>query len=170
MPTIFDYALDYSVAAILIISLLIGIFRGFIREILSLVSWGVAIWIGFQFSPQFAHYFTPMITSPQLQAIAAGIILFILVLLLMSFLTYLLNKVFRAGKISGPDRTLGALFGLARAVVVIAVAGLLIQSMGLTTQIWWQSSQSAPYITLAAGTLGRLLPPGFTLPVISNGG
>lgn len=162
--------LDYVVLGVLVISLLIGIFRGFIREILSLVSWGVAVWTGFHFSPQFAQYFSPMITSPQLQQIAAGIALFILVLLLMSFLAYLLNKVFSAGKISGPDRTLGALFGLARAVVIIAVVGFLIQSMGMTTEPWWQSSRSATYITQAADILGRLLPPGITIPAITNGG
>ncbi len=162
--------LDYVVMAILVISLLIGVFRGFIREVLSLVSWGVAIWTGFHFSPMFAHYFASMITSPQLQQIAAGLVLFILVLLLMSFLAYLLNKVFSAGKISGPDRTLGALFGLARAAVIIAVAGLLIQTMGLSKEFWWLSSRSSPYITQAAVALGSLLPPGFTLPAIGNGG
>jgi len=161
--------LDYTVVAILATSLLVGIFRGFIREILSLVSWGVAVWTGFHFGPQFAYYLEPMIASVQLQQIAAGIGLFVLVLLLMSFLAYLLNKVFSAGKISGPDRTLGALFGLARALVIIAVGGFLIQSMGFSSENWWLASRSAPYISQAADALGNLLPPSFTFPAINNG-
>jgi len=162
--------LDYAVAVIFFISLLIGVIRGFIREIMSLLSWGLAIWTGFHFSQQFAHYFTSVITSPQLQQMAAGAVIFILVLVVMSFLSYLLNKLFSAGKISGPDRTLGALFGIARAGVIIAAAGFLVQSMGFTTEPWWQLSRSAPYITQAADALGQLLPSGIVIPMSNNGG
>ena len=105
---------DIVILIILAISTLIGVFRGFIREVLSLASWIVALYVAWLFAAQGAAYLEPHISQPALRVAAAFAGIFVIMLIAASILSYLLYRLLYISGISGMDRSLGAVFGIAR--------------------------------------------------------
>jgi len=149
---------DIAVAVVVLLSALIGVLRGFIRETLSLISWVLAFWIAFTFSPKASVYFAPYLTTPALQVVAAFAALFLVALLIASLLSYLLYKLFKATGITGTDRALGALFGVARGVILVALCMLFIGATALIKEPWWQQSLSVVYFKPLITIFVDLLP------------
>jgi membrane protein required for colicin V production len=149
---------DIAVAVVVLLSMLIGVLRGFIRETLSLISWVLAFWIAFTFSPKASGYFAPYLATPALQVVAAFAALFLVALLIASFVSYLLYKLFKATGITGTDRALGAVFGVARGVALVALCMLFIGATALIKEPWWQQSLSVVYFKPLITILVDLLP------------
>lgn len=150
---------DLTIIAIGLLSAAVGVYRGFIRETLSLIAWVLAFWAAFTYaealSPQFAQY----IESPQLRIVAAFAALFIATLLVLSIIGYLLYRLFRASGIVGTDRVLGGLFGIVRAVVLVAVVLLLARLTAYPEEAWWQQSLLIRQMNPVVMFFYELLPP-----------
>jgi membrane protein required for colicin V production len=131
---------DWAIFTITLISALVGVYRGFIRETLSLISWILAFWVAFSYAEPVSTHFAPYIESAQLQIVAAFTALFVVTLLLLSALSYLLYKLLLVSGIAGTDRVLGGLFGIARAVALISVALLLARLTTYPQETWWKQS------------------------------
>lgn len=151
--------LDIGIVAVIAISLGVGVVRGFIREVLSLSSWVLALWIAYRYAEVGAAWFAAYIAQPQLQIAAAFAALFIVTLLAASLLGYWLGRLLTVSGIGGVDRSLGMLFGFARGVLVIAVlllAGIL---TGFTSQPWWRESLLIELFVPLADVLRGFFPP-----------
>lgn len=148
---------DFAILAVVLISAAIGFFRGFIREILSLISWIIAFWAAFTFCESVSVYFEPYLDQPALRIAAAFATLFVIILLLLSILSYWLHKLMSASGIAGTDRILGGLFGIARAVVLVAIVLLLARLPNYHQEEWWQQSiliqQISPLVEFFHGML-----------------
>jgi membrane protein required for colicin V production len=149
---------DIAIIVILLISTLIGVFRGFIREVLSLASWLVALYIAWTFASLGAGYLEPYISQPPLRVVAAFAAIFIVVLILASIISYLLYRLFAIAGISGVDRSLGTLFGIARGVVVVAILILAAVYMDFATQPWWREAMLVGYFTPVTDFILSLMP------------
>lgn len=150
---------DWVILAVTLLSALVGFYRGFIRETLSLISWILAIWAAFTFAEPASAWFTQYIESPQLRLVAAFASIFVSTLLLFSVLSYLLCRLLLVGGIAGTDRILGGLFGIARAVVLVSVVLLLARIPGYPEEAWWKQSLLIPQLNPVVVFFYDLLPP-----------
>ncbi len=149
---------DIAISIIVLGSLLVGLFRGFIREILSLFSWLVSIWIAYRYASWGAVYLDPYFDQAVLRFVVAFAILFIVCLILFSMGSYLVYRLLAITGITGVDRSLGSLFGFARGVVIMALFILCARFMDFTSQPWWQESMLIHYFTPVTEFIRSLLP------------
>ena len=154
--------IDYAILALIFVSLVIGLFRGFIKEAFSLVIWIVAIWIGLTFSREFSNYLTSVIDIPSARLAAAFAILFFVTFILGSIIGYLLGELVKKTGLTGSDRFAGMIFGIARGMVVVAVLVLLGGLTPLPEDPWWKESKLIPPFQTLAIWLRDHIPSGMT--------
>jgi len=137
---------DWIIAAIFLVSILVGIMRGFIKESLSIISWIVAIWLAFTFCAHAGDFLNQYINIPNLKfrTWAGFSFVFIVTLFVFAIISYVITKVFVRGPIKGTDRVLGIGFGAARAAAIVVAILIVARGIGLESSGWWQSSQHLP--------------------------
>ena len=150
--------LDYVIVGVILLSVVISLFRGFVREALALGVWVLAGWVGWAFFRVLAQQLTPWIEVPSLRLAAALAILIIGVLLVGGLVTYLIGELVDRTGLSGTDRLLGTVFGAARGVLLVAVLVLMAGLTPLPQDLWWQQSELIGYFEEAAIWLRELLP------------
>ncbi|MCI0435144.1 MAG: CvpA family protein [Gemmatimonadetes bacterium] len=147
-------AVDYILIAVILISVIFGAIRGFLREAIALLSWLVGLWIAWRYSGLLEPYLGGALTDTDLQSwVARGILLLAVVIagwLLASLLSYLVQ---RSGLSLGLDRMLGSVFGLVRGAVIAGFAVMLGQAAKLQSEPWWQKSTLMPAAAEMAGVL-----------------
>jgi membrane protein required for colicin V production len=145
---------DLILTLVVLLSVLLGVARGFLRESVALLGWLGGLWLAWRYSDQLEPYLGGVLTGTELQTwVARGLILLTVVVsawLLGSLLGYLVQ---RSGLTLGMDRVLGGVFGLVRAAVIIGFAVMLGQAAELTTESWWQDSRLLPLGEEMAGVL-----------------
>lgn len=137
---------DWAILAVLGLSALISVVRGFVKEVVSLLIWLAAAIVASIFHDQLATVLEGFIDTPSLRMLAAWIILFVGVLLVGSLLNYLLGKLVEATGLSGTDRLLGLLFGVIRGLIILMVVLIVIPKiLPVTEDQWWIDSTFIPY-------------------------
>lgn len=116
---------DYAVLGIVGVSILLSLLRGFIREFLGLASWVAAVFAAKVYAVQVAALLPASIPSQGVRMIAGFAIVFLGILLLASLLAIALSELFKQVGLGWLDRGLGALFGLARGLLILGVLVLL---------------------------------------------
>jgi membrane protein required for colicin V production len=152
--------IDYSIIGVIVISLVIGIARGFIKEALALTTWGVAIWVGINFSRQFAVFLEAQIPQPSARIAVAFGILVVATLILGAIIGFLLNELVKKTGLSGTDRFIGMFFGIARGVLVVSILVLFAGLTPLPEDSWWKESQLIPHFQKLALWLRNYIPSG----------
>jgi len=137
--------IDYVILALLGLSAVVGIVRGLIREMLSLVSWIVSLWLAFVYADEVAAWLDPYLQSPQIQYMVALAGLFVVSLLVLSLAAMLLVKLLDLVGITGTDRTLGGVFGLVRGVAIALVLVFVVRLTPATGQPWFVNSLLVPW-------------------------
>ncbi|RLA20152.1 MAG: CvpA family protein [Gammaproteobacteria bacterium] len=142
--------IDFAILGLIAISAIIGLFRGFVREAFSLLTWIVAVGVALHFSRDFTVYFDSFISLPSARVAASFVVLFLVTLILGGFISYLIAELVDKTGLTGTDRLLGLLFGIARGMVVIAVLVVLAGLTPLPEDPWWkESSLIQPFESLA---------------------
>ncbi|MBQ0713046.1 MAG: CvpA family protein [Porticoccus sp.] len=137
---------DWAIIAVLGLSALISVVRGFVKEVVSLLIWMAAAVIASIFHDQLAVWMVDWISTPSLRMLTAWILLFVAVLIVGGILNYLLGKLVEATGLSGTDRLLGLLFGLARGLIILMVIVIILPSvLPVDQDLWWQKSTLIPY-------------------------
>jgi membrane protein required for colicin V production len=116
---------DLLVLAIVAISGLLGLSRGFVREMLGLGSWLLAGYGAWRLGPALLPFANRTIGNPDLAGIAAYAAAFLGLLIVLSLASNLVGRVVRVSALGGLDRTLGLVFGVARGVIVLVAAYML---------------------------------------------
>lgn len=151
--------IDFVILGIVAVSTVISLFRGFVKEAISLATWILAFWISLAYSGVAAAHLPFGLEDPTLRLGIAFAILFILTLLMGGIVNVLAGQLVKKTGLSGTDRSIGAVFGLARGGLIVAVVILL---MGLTVipeEPWWQDSLLVPHFERIALWLRDYLPP-----------
>ncbi|GMQ84240.1 MAG: CvpA family protein [Gammaproteobacteria bacterium] len=149
---------DYILLLVVVVSALLSLWRGFMKEALSLVSWIAALWVGMLFFDDLARVMRDWIDTPTIRNVVAFGLLFIATLLVGGLVNYLAGQLVRRTGLTSTDRILGMIFGIARGVVIVAV---LVMLAGLTTvpqDPWWQESALLGYFQDIALWLRSFLP------------
>ncbi len=149
---------DYSILAIIGLSVLISVWRGFTKEALSLAGWIVAAWVALTFADKLQMMLEPHIQVPSLRLMVAFAILFIATLFLAGLINYLAVQVIKKTGLSGTDRMVGIFFGVARGCVVVAVLVLVGGMTPMPQDPWWKASQLMHYFQDMAIWLRQFLP------------
>jgi membrane protein required for colicin V production len=141
---------DWAILGVVIISALISLKRGFVKEALSLVIWIAAGAIAWMFGASLSQYLVNYIETPSIRVMAGCSILFVATLLVGAMVNYLIGELVLVTGLSGTDRFLGMAFGAARGGLLVVVAiGLL--SLGPVQQDqWWQQSRLVPQFLMVA--------------------
>jgi membrane protein required for colicin V production len=150
---------DYVILAIIGISVIIGVLRGFTREALSLIGWVVAIWVTVTFSDKLELLFVPYVNSPPLRLGLAVVILVLVTLLVAALVNHLAAELIEKSGLTGTDRIIGVVFGFLRGFAVVVTLVLLAGITELPREQAWKHSQLMHYFERPAVWLRTFLPP-----------
>lgn len=153
------HGLDIAILGVITISTVISLVRGFVKEALSLVAWVLAIWMASRFADVAAVLLEPYVSPPQLRFLIGFAGLFVITLFVAAMVNFLVAQLVRRSGISGTDRVVGMLFGVARGGMVVAVMVLLASLTTLPQGVWWQDSQLVGHFEQMAGWMRGELPP-----------
>jgi membrane protein required for colicin V production len=156
-------AADILILAILALSMLFGLWRGFVGEVLSLACWVAAFWAAWMFGDRVAAFYGGWLSQPAARIIAGYVTCFLGVLIVGALIGWLSHKLMDRGGLRGGDRFLGTLFGLARGLVLVTFVVLMLGFTALPREApWWRHSQLLPAFGNAAGWMAQALPPEVT--------
>jgi len=155
--------LDIAIAVVMVISIGIGFARGLVKEAMSIASLLVAVWAAFNFGAAAGSLSSSWLSSPDLQLWFGRILTFIIVLMLGGLLSWAVTKLIRLSVLSGTDRVLGMIFGLARGAVLIALVVMIGQYADMQETDWWQASHFIQYAEYVADWLRVMGPKGLDL-------
>jgi membrane protein required for colicin V production len=150
---------DWCIVGLGALSGLLGILRGFFREVATLVVWGFALLVAVQFGELLADSLVQYISLPSIRIAAGYAILFIGVLIVGAIITHFVVEMIRRSMISGTDRALGGLFGVARALVIGGFLVLIASKTVVRQDSWWKQSLTIPVLETVAGGIAVVMPP-----------
>jgi len=131
---------DWAIIAIIILSTIVSLIRGFVKEALSLLCWVVAFVVARSFYTHLATLFEDIFSTPSLRLLAAFILLFVVTLILGALVNHLIAAIVKSTGLSGTDRMLGMVFGLIRGVILVVVVVALARLTPLKEDPWWSES------------------------------
>lgn len=148
---------DWLALTVLALSLLWGVWRGLVHEVLGLLGWGVAFWVAQRYGPVLAPHLSVW-SSESLRLAAAFFLLFLATVVLVAVLIWVLGRLMSAVGLRPVDRLLGGLFGLLRAALLLLAIGVLVNAAGWDHSGWWSGSVAADLITQALQVLKQWMP------------
>lgn len=154
--------LDIVFIAILAISILIGLIRGAVREVLSLVGLGLAIYLAFNFSEMIAkNYVSQLFEQPRVSYVVAFVLIIVVTIFAVALVNLLISQLLKASGLSLLNRFLGMVFGILRATVICSVITLM---LGLIPDVqkksWWQASTLVPIFQQITQAARQYIPEG----------
>ncbi|MCP5151528.1 MAG: CvpA family protein [Ectothiorhodospiraceae bacterium] len=150
---------DYVILAVIGVSSVLSLLRGFVREALSLLGWILAFWVSLTFTPMVAGLLESQVAAPSLRQAMAFAALFVSTLVASGLVVWLVGALMDKAGLSGTDRVLGMVFGAARGILVVALLVLLAGLTALPRDAWWQQSVLLGHFEAAALKMRSLLPP-----------
>lgn len=157
---------DAALVGALLLSLMLGVLRGFVFEVMSLAGWLVAYAAAYLLSPRLL----PLLPSEPVHAgqavgvsvmpLLAFVLCFFGVLIAWNLLSHLVRLLVRATPLSGIDRLFGAVFGLARGGLLLLALTVLVELTPWARAQAWQASLVVPRLHATLVAVKPMLPPG----------
>jgi membrane protein required for colicin V production len=166
--------IDIGIVVILLVSIAVAIFRGFVKEAVSLASWIAAIWLAITFSHQVALFLPSSIDDAtislsqneigvsKLRVGIAFVLIVIGTLMAGALLNYILSHLTKNRALRGIDRVLGGFFGFFRGAAIIVVLILAASYTNFPLSDTWKASQILPPFELVAKKVIEMMPPDFS--------
>jgi membrane protein required for colicin V production len=170
-------AVDMVIIAVLALSVLVGLFRGLISEVLSLVTWAGAYLVARMYGPMVAEQLEHTIQTPMLRIAAGYGICFVAVLIVGALVRFMVRQMVIGTGLGGTDRMLGMMFGFARGVLLVALLVFLVDLTSFAREPTWRQSALVPQFDsivvwlqqeLPSHVLQRLQPSDLHLPDLQN--
>ncbi|TCK17781.1 membrane protein required for colicin V production [Thiogranum longum] len=149
---------DYFILAIITISALLSLWRGFFKEALSLVTWVAALWVAMLYFGDFSGYLSQWIETPSVRRWVAFAVLFVATVIAGGVVNFLVGKLVEKSGLSATDRALGMVFGVARGAVIVAVLVMLAGLTSVPQDPWWNESLLLAHFQDMAMWLRSFLP------------
>ena len=155
-------AADLAIIAAVLLSVLIGLWRGLVVEVMSLVVWVAAVIAARLFGEAVGELFSRVIEVPSARVFVGYGLVFLVSMLVGAIIIWLLRKAVETTGLTGTDRMFGMLFGLVRGVVVVSLAVLMAGFTPLPRDTWWQESRGVALILPLSLQLAGWLPESVT--------
>jgi membrane protein required for colicin V production len=152
-------ALDLAAIGVIVGSVAWGIWRGFTREVMSLAGWILAFVAANTVAGPLGDMLPASLASPEVRILIAFVVVFVLTLIVAAIVGMALSKFLKAAGLSGVDRTLGGLFGLARGIIILLAFTIVAGLTALPRQPMWKESVAAGMATRTVVQLTSWLPP-----------
>lgn len=152
-------AVDLIIIAVLVLSVLVGLWRGLISEVLALLTWIAAFWVAWMYGPAVSTHFDRMIQTPMLRLVIGYGICFIVVLIIGALVRILLQRLVDSTGLGGTDRLLGMIFGFVRGLLLVALMVFLVGLTSFAHEPMWQQSTLLPQFKGISLWLEQQLPP-----------
>jgi membrane protein required for colicin V production len=149
---------DLVLLGIVGISCLVGLLRGFIVEVMSLVVWLAAFWLAFVFGADAAQMFEPYVEAASARLLLGYTVLFVAALMVGGLATWLIGRMVKATGLSGTDRLLGLGFGLLRGAALGCILVLVLGFTPMPAEAWWKESRLLPGFQRGAEWMRAWLP------------
>jgi membrane protein required for colicin V production len=150
---------DYAIIAIVVVSAGISVLRGFLREALSLAGWVLAFWLALTFAGDVSALFEHSIAQPSMRHALAFFTIVVGTLIITAIAMYLVRLAVDKTEITGTDRALGIVFGIARGIVIVAILVLFAGLTAVPKDPWWRQSIFLPHFQVLAEEIRSMLPP-----------
>jgi membrane protein required for colicin V production len=156
-------AADILILVVPALSMLFGLWRGFVISVLSLLCWIAAFWVAWAFGDRVAGFYGRFLQEPAACLIAGYLTCFLGVLVVGALLGWMVRKLIDRGGLGGGDRFLGMLFGLARGLLLVTFAVLMLGFTAVPREAaWWRQSMLLPAFENGATWFAGRLPPDVT--------
>jgi membrane protein required for colicin V production len=146
---------DWIFLAVLLLSLLVGAWRGLVFEVLSVLSWAAAFVAAQWFAPQVASHLPMSGAGESIRYAASFVLVFIAAIFAGGLLAFLFKKLMASVGLGPADRMLGAGFGLVRGALLLLAVTVVVGMTPLQTSEWWREA-TGPHI---AGSVLKGLKP-----------
>jgi membrane protein required for colicin V production len=146
-------AVDYIILAILIMSAIMGLVRGLLRESVAVITWFLAIVLAWYFGTSLEPLLGGVLVGSPLRIWAARTIIFVGILLLGGAVGVVLGHYVRVSMFAGMDKFLGFVFGIVRGVVIVGAFTIAIQALSMDQDPKWKNSRLLPYAIGVADAL-----------------
>jgi membrane protein required for colicin V production len=132
--------LDWGLLTLLLLSVLLGLWRGLVAEVLSVASWVAGFVLGQTYAADVAQHLPPFGAPEPLQAVTAFALVFVATVVAGALLAWLIKKMVAAVGLRPIDRLLGGAFGLLRGGVILLALAVIVGMTPLQAQQAWRSS------------------------------
>lgn len=152
--------LDLIFSGILLISILVGLIRGAIREVLSLIGLAVAIYLAFTFSETISNqYVSRFFEEPKISYLVSFILIILAAIFTIALINMFFSQLLRASGLSFVNRFMGLVFGAIRGVVICSIIVLVMSFVpGVTQKPWWKASAMVPILQSVTKLTMKYLP------------
>lgn len=154
-------AYDWICVAVLLASLLLGAWRGLVYEVMSVLGWVASFILAQMFAGVLANHVPLESATEEVRYAIAFVVLFVLGAFVGGLLASLVRRLANAMGLRPVDRTLGAVFGVLRGMMLLLVVAVVVNMTSLREGAWWQESFSAKLSTDVLGQLKPVLPETF---------
>ena len=152
---------DGVLCGVLLLSLIVGVWRGLVRELMSLAGWVVAFWLAQWLAEDVAHWLPVWReAAAQVRYALSFVLVFVAGMLAMAVVSWLLGKVVATAGLRPVDRSLGGVFGLARGVLLLLVLAVVVHLAGMKGEPWWRESRLTPVLGVLMAGIKPMLPQG----------
>jgi len=149
---------DYAIIVILVVSAGISVLRGFLREAISLLGWVLAFWLALTFAADVSALFAGYVSQPSIRHALAFFAIVLVTLVITAIVMYLVRLIVDKTEITGTDRALGIVFGVARGIVIVVILVLFAGLTALPKDPWWKESMFLPHFQILAVEIRSFLP------------
>jgi membrane protein required for colicin V production len=155
--------LDYAALTIVVASVLWGIWRGLVREVISIAAWVLAFLGANLFAGPLGDALPKALPTPEIRVAVAFVVVFIAILAVCALVSRMLSKLVHVAGLGELDRSLGGLFGVARALLILLAFALVAGLSALPRQPVWRDSITGPLLAQAVLAIKPWVPPSFGL-------
>jgi membrane protein required for colicin V production len=152
-------AFDWTIIGVVGLSMLLAFFRGVTRELIALAAWVLGFVAAVALTPLLGGMLPEITDNPVIKYLIAFMVIFLGSLVLGALIAWPLSSAIRKAGLGFVDRFLGAVFGIARGVVLVTAFVLVAGLTTLPRLDWWQNAALAPPFAAAALSLKPWLPP-----------
>lgn len=152
---------DVIVFGVIVLCCMLSFFRGFIRELLSLLAWVGASFITLYCVMDVAALIQPYVKKPVIAAIFASLGTYFVALMVISILTSILLKYLKAGsEVGSLDHVLGLAFGFLKGSLIICL-GYFLMSLVMNKEdypAWMKTAITLPYVEKGTAVMVKMMP------------
>ena len=141
---------DYILLAVVILSLVLGLMRGFVREIIAIITWVVAVALMMFMAPLWAHYFSGVSANHTVQLYCTYGAILIVVWIVGAIVGKIVSRMVDYSSLMLVNHALGAVFGAVRGVVICVFLALVVLLTSFANNpLWVQSTFAKPLSNVA---------------------